>query len=120
MIQKDSAVAAVAEERSPEPSYVRWGFNPARRLCVELSQTLKLSILPFRKNRDAHGGSDIYGAVLRLVLFSRVQSLAVITNAPAAQRTLRGAIAEDVSVALLSNADDVRLTACPLHLIERP
>lgn len=120
VIHEHVAVAAIGEKRAAESPDVGRRLQPARRLRIEFSKVLQRPVLRFREQLDAHGGRQIDGVVFRLERLSRVLRRTVVAGAPAALRTLRRTIAEDVLAGLRVVTDDIGLAAGLLHFVKRP
>src|SRR5690606_39518621 len=87
---------------------------------VEFAELLQVPVLLLGEQLYAHRGGHVDRAAGRLVLFPRLQRLAVITEAAAARRAFRGAVAEDVLARSRVLPDDVRLAPGSLHFVQRP
>src|SRR5579885_686184 len=94
VINEDRIKAAIAEERAAQFPDLRRRLHPARSFRVEIPEFLQLSILLFRQNPDAHGGSHIERVPRRMnaLLFPRLLAFMVVTNTSAAFRSFRRAI----------------------------
>ena len=93
--------------------------QPARRLRVELTETLQLVILLLIQEFDAHGRSQVGDAAFRFMLLARVQRRAVVAQAHPSLGTLRGAVDKEYLARLRVAADHVGLAARGLHRGER-
>ena len=69
VIQKDLAEAAITKESAAEFSNSSRCFHPARRLRIEISKFLQLSILFFRQKLNTHGRCHIDSVIFRLCSF---------------------------------------------------
>ena len=116
MINEYLSIASIAEEGSSECSNVSWRLDPAGSLDIKLTELLQLSVLLFRQKFDAHRGSHLDCAVLRLVLLPGLTRFSVVTGTSASYRTFCGAVTEGEVSGVLILANDIRFTACGLHL----
>src|SRR6186713_1130526 len=96
VIHEDLAVAPVAEQRAAEGPDVGRCTDPAGRRRVELAERLQVPVLVLGQEFDAHRGSHVDGAALRLVLLAGLERLTVVADTSASCRALCGAIAERV------------------------
>src|SRR5207244_10782455 len=87
VIHKDMAEAAITKESAAEFSNSSRCFHPARRLRIEISKFLQLSILFFRQKLNAYGRCHIDSVIFRFMFFPGFLAFAVVTNASAAVRT---------------------------------
>src|ERR1019366_6854876 len=88
-IYEDTAEAAITKDSASEFSNIARGFQPTRRLRVEISKPLQVLILFFRQKLSAHGRCHIHGAVFRFVLLPGIQRFTVAAKTGATFRTFR-------------------------------
>lgn len=115
MIDKDLAVATVTEEGAAEGADIRGRPNPARRLGIELAESLKVSVLDFGEQFDAYGASRFDDVSTRFMFFAGIQGIAVIAQTAATHRTLRRAVTEKVLARNCVLPNHVRLASGRLH-----
>lgn len=120
VIHEDAAEAAIAEDGAAKISDLRRGLQPAGGLRVEFAQSLQFVILPFRQQLDAHGRSQMHGAVFRFEFRPGLQRVLVVAGAGAAGRALRGAVEEEKLPGFRVVSHDIRFTAGRFHLAKRP
>ena len=87
VIHKDLAEAAITKESAAEFSNSSRCSHPARRLRIEISKFLQLSILFFRQKLNAHGRCHIDSVIFRFVFSPGFLAFAVVTHTSAAART---------------------------------
>jgi hypothetical protein len=83
VIHEDTTEAAITKEGAAELSHICRCFHPTRRLRIEISKFLQLSILFFRQKLDAHGRRHIEHAILRFEFLSRIQRFTSLVNVEA-------------------------------------
>lgn len=119
MVCENPSVPTVSEKGATQcPHFIRSPY-PTRSFRIEVTEQLQTPVLVLRQEFDSHGLRHVDGAILRLVLFSRIQRLAVVTKAPAAFRAFVRAVEKDVLPRFSVMFDDVRLATRPLHFRER-
>ena len=86
---EDAAITAVTIERAAEFPHISRRLHPTRRLRIELSELLQLSILFLGQKLDAHGRGHVHGGGFRSMFLPRFQPFTVVANTCAAFRAFR-------------------------------
>lgn len=120
VIHEDLVVATVAKDGAAEIADFGRSEHPTRSFCVEISKRLKLTILLFGQDFDAHFRRHRKCVITGFVLLPCIKGPAVVTNAATPFRAFRRTIHKNVFARFFIMRNYIRLTTALLHFVERP